>query len=102
MPGPQLLYGAKPVLLRRSLRAAPLAPKPIGQRGDMPLFNIVTAMPGRVSAMLASGLQVSVIGVLQRLPGAFMSGQTIFLSVVLYAAAMGMGGAALLLGGDLL
>jgi hypothetical protein len=52
--------------------------------------------------MLASGLQVSVIGVLQRLPGAFMSGQTIFLSVVLYAAAMGMSGAALLLGGDLL
>ena len=47
-------------------------------------------------------LQVSLIGVLQRLSGAFMSGQVIFFSVVLSAATMGMGSQVMVLGSYLL
>jgi hypothetical protein len=42
--------------------------------------------------MLLLRLQVSLIGVLKVLPGAFMSGKVIFLSVVLGAGTVGVGG----------
>jgi len=54
------------------------------------------------SLMLVLCVQVSLVGVLKGLSGAFMPGQVIFLPVVLGAGTMGMGGAALLLSGDLL
>jgi hypothetical protein len=52
--------------------------------------------------MLLLCVQVRLIGVLQRLSGAFMSGQVIFLSVMLGAGKMGMCGIAMVLGGYLL
>ena len=47
-------------------------------------------------------LQVSLIGVLKGLSGAFMPGQVIFFSVVLGAATMGMGSQVMVLGSYLL
>jgi hypothetical protein len=46
--------------------------------------------------------QVSLIGVLKDLSGAFVSGQVIFFSVVLGAATMGVGSKVLVLGSYLL
>ena len=54
------------------------------------------------SLMLVLCVQVSLVGVLKGLSGAFMPRQVILFSVVLGAGTMGMGGAALLLSGDLL
>ena len=81
-------------------------PKLISQCGDVPLVSVVSdgvgAMPGPGSPMLLLCVQVRLIGVLQRLSGAFMSGQVIFLSVMLGAGKMGMCGIAMVLGGYLL
>jgi DnaK suppressor protein len=82
-------------VLRRSLWAAPLVPKPISQCGDLRLFDVVSAMSGLC-------VEVRLPGMLKRLPGAFMSGQVIFLSAVLRAGAMSMRGEAMLLGSYLL
>jgi hypothetical protein len=82
-------------VLRRSLWAAPLVPKPISQCGDLRLFDVVSAMSGLC-------VEVRLPGMLKRLPGAFMSGQVIFLSAVLRTGAMSMRGEAMLLGSYLL
>ncbi len=102
MPGPQLFCGARPILLRRSFGTAPGLPKLVSECG----YGLVVC--GRVSAVLPCGavfllrLQISPIGVLQGLSGAFMSSQMIFLSVVLGAGTMGMCGIAAVLGSYLL
>ncbi|MGO4879659.1 MAG: hypothetical protein ACLP59_02420 [Bryobacteraceae bacterium] len=67
-------------------------PKFVSQRGDFVLVGYVSAMPGLGPLMLLLGMQVCLIGMLLGLPGAFVSGQVIFLSVVLGAATMGVGG----------
>ena len=77
-------------------------PKPISECGDVLVFGSVSAMLTPASLMLALCVQISLVGVLEGLSGAFMPGQVIFFSVVLGAAAMGMGRSALLLRGDLL
>ncbi len=59
-------------------------------------------MPGLSSLMLLLAVQVSLIRVLQRLSGTFVSGQVIFLSVVLGAAPMGVSGQIPMFGGYLL
>ena len=106
MPGPQFFHRAKPILFRGAFRTAPALPKPISEHGDFPLVAFaggsVMNMPGRVSLMLILGVQVSLIGVLQGLSGAFMSRQVIFLSVMLGAGKMGMCGVAMVLGSYLL
>jgi hypothetical protein len=95
MPAPQLFYGAKPIFFRRSFRRSPVQPELVRERGDIPLVGVVSAIAGmRVEERL--------VGVLQGLPGAFMSGQVIFLTVLLGAAAMSMGPYAPLFGRDLL
>ena len=106
MPGPQFFYGAKPILFRRSFRTASAFPKRVSERGDVLLFGFVSdyvgAMPGPGSLMLFLCVQVSLIGVLKGLSGAFMPGQVIFFSVVLGAATMGMGSEVMVLGSYLL
>jgi hypothetical protein len=81
-------------------------PKPICQCGDIPLAGFVSdgvgAMPGPGSLVLLLCVQVSLIGVLQCLSGTFMSGQVIFLSVMLGAGKMGMCSIAMVLGSYLL
>ncbi|HUD98181.1 MAG TPA: hypothetical protein VMR62_01310 [Bryobacteraceae bacterium] len=77
-------------------------PKFVSERGDCLFVGCVSAMPGSGSLMLLLGVQVSLIGVLQRLSGTFVSGQVIFLSVVLGAATMGVGGQVTVFGGYLL
>ena len=81
-------------------------PKAVGECGDILLCGFVS---GSFDAMLGPGLlmvrlrdQVSLIGVLKDLPGAFMSGQVIFFSVMLGASAMGMGSVVAVLSSDLL
>jgi hypothetical protein len=56
--------------------------------------------PGLLMLLLC--VQVSLIGVLKGLSGAFMSGQVIFLSVVLGARTMGMGSQVMVLSRNLL
>ena len=74
--------------------------------GDVLLFDFVSdyvrVMLGPGLLMLILRVQVSLIGVLMDLSGAFMSGQVIFFSVVLRAATMGVGGKVMVLGGYLL
>ena len=52
--------------------------------------------------MLLLCMQVSLIGVLKGLSGAFMSGQMIFLSVVLGTGTMGVGSQVMVLSRNLL
>lgn len=74
--------------------------------GDVLLAGRVSASlgtrrrPGSLMLLLAE--DVSLIGVLQCLPGAFMSGEMIFLSVALGAGPMGVGSKVAVLGSDLL
>jgi hypothetical protein len=81
-------------------------PKLISECGDVLLFgrvnNYVGAMLGPGSLMLLLWVQVSLIGVLKGLSGAFVSGQVIFFSVVLGAATMGMDSKVMVLGSYLL
>jgi hypothetical protein len=81
-------------------------PKFIGECGDVLLFGFAG---DRVGAMLGAGLlmlllcvQVSLIGVLKVLSGAFMSGQVIFFSVVFGAGTMGVGSKVTVFGSYLL
>ena len=81
-------------------------PKFISQCGDVLLFGFVSAyvgvMPGPGLLMLLLWVLVSIIAVLKVQSRAFMSGQVIFFSVVLGAAAMGMGSQVTVLRGYLL
>ena len=77
-------------------------PQPISECGDVLVFGSVTARLLRGSLMLVLCVQVSLVGVLKILSGAFVSGQVIFFSVMLGAAAMGMGGKIVVLGSNLL
>jgi len=90
VPALQLLDGAKPIFLRGSFRTAPALPKLISERGDVLLCGLVSDDAGLLVLLLR--VQVSLVGVLKVLPGAFVSGQVIFFSVVLGATAMGVGG----------
>ena len=90
MPALHLLDGAKPIFLRGSFRTAPALPKLISERGDVLLCGFVSDGAGLL--MLLLRVEVSLIGVLKLLPGAFMPGQVIFFSVVLGSTAMGVGG----------
>jgi hypothetical protein len=101
MPGLQLFYGAKPIFVRRSFRTAPALPKFISECGDVLLFGFVSDY-GAGLPMLLLCVQVSLIGVLKDLSGAFMPGPVIFLSVVLGAGAMGVRSKVMVLGGYLL
>jgi hypothetical protein len=61
----------------------------------MLLFGFVRdafgALPSSGPLMLLLCGQISLVGVLTALPGAFISGQVIFFAVVLGAGAMGVG-----------
>jgi hypothetical protein len=83
MPGPQLFRGAIPILLRRSFGTTAALPKRVCQFADL-LFR------GCVDDRLALLLQVSLVGMFLSLPGAFMSAQVVFFSVLLGASTMGM------------
>jgi hypothetical protein len=102
MPGPQLFDGAEPILFGGSFRTSPGLPKPMRQRGDVLLFGRVGGMLPPSALMFPLCLQVSLVGVFQSLPGAFVSGQVIFFSVVLGAGPMGVSGEVVVLGGYLL
>ena len=72
-------------------------PKFIGECSDVLAFMLG---PGLLMLLLC--VQVSLIGVLKGLSGAFMSGQVIFLSVVLGARTMGVGSQVMVLSRNLL
>jgi len=76
-------------------------PKFISKCGDVLLFAFVSLL-GRGLLMLVSQVQVSLIGVLKGLSGAFMSSQVIFFSVVLRAGTMRVSSQVTVLSGDLL
>jgi hypothetical protein len=103
--GPQGFNRAKPIVVRRTLRTAPGLPKFISARGDLVISGFVSdcAVSGSEtgSLVLLLRLQIRLIRVLQRLPGAFMSGQVTVLSVV-GAATLGVGGQVMVFSGYLL
>ena len=78
----------------------------IGECGDVLFFGLVSDYVGAVLGpcflMLLLCVQVSLIGMLMGLSGAFMSGQVIFLSMVLGGGTMGVGGKVMVLSGYLL
>jgi hypothetical protein len=102
MPEPQTFYGAKPIFFRRSLRTSPVVPELVREGGDVLLIGRAGARFLPRTLLFVLRLQVSLIGMLMGLPGAFMPGQVIFLSVVLGAGTMGMCGIAAVLGSYLL
>ena len=69
-------------------------PKLIGEGCDLLLAGCVSdyvgAMLGPGLLMLLLWVQVSLIGVLKGLSGAFMSGQVVFFSVMLGSSTMGV------------
>ena len=81
-------------------------PQLISKRGDVLLFGFVGDWLGSMLRagfpMLLLRVQVSLIGVLEGLSGAFMSRKVIFFSVMLRTATMGMGGQVMVLGSYLL
>jgi hypothetical protein len=81
-------------------------PKSISKCSDVLLFGFMSdcigAMPVTGSLMLVLCVQVRLIGVLEGLSGALMSGQVIFFSVMLGAAPMGVGGKVLVFSSYLL
>jgi hypothetical protein len=93
MAGSQYFYGVKPILIRRAFRATPVLPEFVGEGGDILLVDFLMSL---------LRLQVSLVGVLKILSGAFVSGPVIFFSMVLGAATMGVGSKVTVLGGYLL
>ena len=87
MLGSHFLCGSEPIFFRRPCRTTPALPKPIGEGGHILICCFVGAPFGTGHGagllMLLLREQVSLIGVLEFLPGAFMPGQVIFFSVVL-------------------
>ena len=81
-------------------------PKFISECGDALLVGFVNDSVGAVLGaglpMLLLQVQVSPVGVLKALSGAFMSGEVIFFSVVLGAGTMGVGSKVVMLSGYLL
>jgi hypothetical protein len=83
-------------------------PKSISKCSDVLLFGFMSdcigAMPvtGSLMLVLILCVQVRLIGVLEGLSGALMSGQVIFFSVMLGAATMGVGGKVLVFSSYLL
>jgi hypothetical protein len=81
-------------------------PELICECGDVLLSGFtgdhVDGLLGPGLLMLLLWVQVSLIRVLKGLPGAFMSGQVNFFSVMLGATAMGMGSLVAALSSDLL
>jgi len=106
LPGSQYFYGVEPILIRRSLRATPGLPELVSEYADILRCDFVGesagAMFGRVPLMLFLRLQVSLVGVLEILAGALVSGQVIFFSMVLGSGAMGVGGKVTVFSGYLL
>ncbi len=74
-------------------------PKLIGESGDLLFVEFVT---DRGLVMLLLSVQVGVVGVLQAVSGAFVSGQVIFFSVVLAAGTVRVSGKVTVLGSYLL
>jgi hypothetical protein len=81
-------------------------PKFISDGGDIPLLGFVSddvaAMPGAGLLVLLLRVQVSLIGVLKDLSGAFMAGKVILFSVMLGAGAMRVGSKVMVLSSYLL
>ncbi|MGA3039476.1 MAG: hypothetical protein ABSF54_01655 [Bryobacteraceae bacterium] len=102
MPAPQCFYGAEPIFFRGSFRTAPVLPEFVRECGDVLLTGRVRAMFPAGALMFLLRLQVSLIGVLQGLSGAFVTGRVILLSAMLGAGSMGMCGIAAVLGSYLL
>ena len=71
-------------------------PEFVSENGDVPLFgfvrNSIGALSGSRPLVLLLCDQVSLIGVLAALSGAFISGQVIFFAVMLGAGAVRMRG----------
>jgi hypothetical protein len=99
MPGSQFFDGAKPVVFPPAFRAAPGLPELIGESGDLLFVGLVTD-GGLV--MLRLFVQVGVVGVLEAVPGAFVSGQMVFFSVMLAAGTVRVSSKVTVLGSYLL
>ncbi len=74
--GPQLFYGAKPVFVRRSLRAASVLPELMRQNGRLIVSEWDDTVSGRVTI-------VSFGNVLVLLPGMLVSGLVLLFTVLL-------------------
>ena len=85
LPGSHFLFGSKPIFFVRPCRTTTALPNPIGECRDILLCNLLSDSfgTGRSLGFLVLLLrkQVSRIGVLLRLSGAFMSSQVIFFSL---------------------
>jgi hypothetical protein len=81
-------------------------PKLVSEDSDVLRCDFVSesagAMFGPAPLMPLLRVQVSLVGVLEILSGVFVSGQVIFFSMLLGAAAMGVGSKVTVLGGYLL
>ena len=85
-------HGEKPVLVRRPFRTAPRPPETISECRRVLLFGFASAaIACRGVRISRSWQQVILICMLEHQSGPFMSGEVIFLPVMLRAGAVGMG-----------
>jgi hypothetical protein len=82
----QLFRGIEPILLGRTLWTPPGLPQLVGESGDL-----IVPEGNRMSGGGRFGMLVSLVGLLQRQPGLFVSRQVI-LFALLFRNAMGMRG----------
>src|SRR5271157_1225124 len=86
------MSGLEPVLVRRSLRTASGLPQRMSQLGDVLAPKGCDAVFIHGGPMRLLGMLVSLLGVFQSLPGALLPGLVVLLFMGLGGAAMSVGG----------
>jgi hypothetical protein len=99
---PQFLRGIEPVLLRRSVWAAPVLPQAVSQCGDLPMPESRNAVFVHNGPVNLGGMLVGVLGVLKSLPGALLPGLVVLFLMGFRGAAVSVGGSIVQLGGPLM
>ena len=98
---PQFLRGAVPVFFRRSVRTASGLPQRVSQDGDVLVPEHRDAMFIQEALVRLPGMLVSLLGVLQSLPGALLPGFVILFLMGFGGATVGVRGKVVQLGGPL-
>ena len=99
---PQFLHGMEPVFLRRSLRTASGLPERISQRRDVLVPKDREAVFVYSGPVRFLGMLVSLLGVLQSLPGALLPGLMILFLMGFRSTTVSVGGTIVQLSGPLM
>jgi hypothetical protein len=99
---PQFLYGMKPVFFRRALRTASRLPQRMSQGCDVLVPKSRFAMGLHSVPVCLLGFLVSLLGVLESSPRAFLPGLVILFLMGFRSTTMGVGGSIVQFSGSLM